>query len=166
VVLAAWWLDRLDAGRATLARPDQGAIETLVETLRSRLVLSNAETDALLASLATREALLAEFADAAHARRVRLIAQRGFDAALDLLAGDAPEEAARWRSVGDRELPSRRLPAPIVDGAALVALGFRPGPRFKPLLDAALDAQIEGRISDAASGAEFIRSATAGDRGL
>jgi poly(A) polymerase len=166
VVLAAWWLDRLVAGRATLVRPDQAAIETLVETLRSRLVLSNAETDALLAALGTREALLAEFADAAHARRARLIAQRGFDAALDLLAGDAPEDAARWRSVGDRELPSRRLPAPIVDGAALVALGFRPGPRFKPLLDAALDAQIEGRISDAASGAEFIRSVTAGDSGL
>lgn len=97
------------------------------------------------------------FADAARARRARLIARRGFDDALDLLAGDDPELSERARAIGDRELPSRRLPAPIVDGAALVALGLRPGPGFKPLLDAALDAQIEGHVTDAASGAAFVR---------
>lgn len=47
------------------------------------------------------------------------------------------------------QLPAVDLnPAPLVDGADLIAHGVRPGPGFAELLDHLRDAQLEGRITD------------------
>jgi hypothetical protein len=73
--------------------------------------------------------------------------------------GERPADAARWRAVADRELPTRSLPEPLLDGNALVAEGMRPGPRFKVLLDLAMDAQIEGRIASLADALQLVRAA-------
>lgn len=162
-VLAAWWLDRLarDAARddRSAPRPDASARSSAISGLRTRLVLTNHETDALRNALDVREALLAGFDGLGHAARVRCIARPGFDAALDVLMGERPADAARWRAVADRELPTRSLPEPLLDGNALVAEGMRPGPRFKVLLDLAMDAQIEGRIASLADALQLVRAA-------
>ena len=55
--------------------------------------------------------------------------------------------------------PTRSLPEPLLDGNALVAEGMRPGPRFKVLLDLAMDAQIEGRIASRADALQLVRAA-------
>ncbi len=48
-------------------------------------------------------------------------------------------------------------PRPIIQGRHLVALGRKPGPGFKPVLDAAFEAQLDGAFSDEAGGLAWLR---------
>lgn len=48
-------------------------------------------------------------------------------------------------------------PRPLVLGRHLIDLGLKPGPDFKPLLDAAFEAQLDGAFADEASGVEWLR---------
>jgi tRNA nucleotidyltransferase (CCA-adding enzyme) len=47
-------------------------------------------------------------------------------------------------------------PHPLVLGRHLVELGLAPGPRFKPILDAAFEAQIEDAFADGAGGRRWL----------
>jgi tRNA nucleotidyltransferase (CCA-adding enzyme) len=51
-------------------------------------------------------------------------------------------------------------PKPIVQGRHLIALGRKPGPEFKPLLDAAFEAQLEGVFADEAGGLAWLTERT------
>jgi tRNA nucleotidyltransferase (CCA-adding enzyme) len=42
-------------------------------------------------------------------------------------------------------------------GRHLVALGHQPGPAFKPALDAAFQAQLDGAFADEAGGLDWLR---------
>ncbi len=53
---------------------------------------------------------------------------------------------------------SDNMPKPIAQGRHLVALGIRPGPQFKPLLDAAFEAQTEGVFADENGAIEYLKS--------
>ncbi len=48
-------------------------------------------------------------------------------------------------------------PKPIVQGRHLIALGMRPGPTFKPIIDAAFEAQLDGAFADEASGLAWVK---------
>jgi hypothetical protein len=166
VALVAWWLDRQAeaAGGQAMPRPSEAECSRAISGLRGRLTLSNHETDALAHILSVREALLQGHEGRPLAQRVRCIARPGFDAALAILDAEdadgsgAGQLAVRIRDDADRELPGRRLPEPLLDGNALLSAGFRAGPRFKVLLDLALDAQIEGRISTTAEALALARA--------
>ena len=175
--LAAWWLDRAawwsdraagwpdrTAAGAGGRVPGTDAAEAagVVSGLRSRLVLSNDETEALLACLAARRAQLDGYESLTLARRKRWMAAPGFDAALAILETEDRARVALLRDEADRELPSRRLPTPLVDGNVLVSEGMRPGPEFKVLLDLAMDAQLEGRVDSREGALALIRSAVQG----
>jgi hypothetical protein len=161
--LAAWWLDRAAAGGGgRVPGTDAAEVARVGSGLRSRLVLSNDETEALLACLAARRAQLGGFESLTLARRKRWMAAPGFDAALAILETEDRARAALLRDEADRELPARRLPTPLVDGNALVSEGMRPGPEFKVLLDLAMDAQLEGRVDSREGALALIRSAVQG----
>lgn len=49
-------------------------------------------------------------------------------------------------------------PRPILLGRHLVALGHQPGPAFKPALDAAFQAQLDGAFTDEAGGITWLRA--------
>lgn len=51
----------------------------------------------------------------------------------------------------------RAAPKPILGGRHLIALGHAPSPLFKPVLDAAFEAQLDGAFSDEASGLRWLR---------
>jgi poly(A) polymerase len=59
------------------------------------------------------------------------------------------------------DLPALRAeglrPAPFVTGDDLVAIGLTPGPRFRGILDAVYDLQLEGAVADRASALEAAR---------
>ncbi|MBI4679325.1 MAG: polynucleotide adenylyltransferase [Elusimicrobia bacterium] len=74
-------------------------------------------------------------------------------------AGDWLLEMARSLDV------ERARPVPIVMGRHLLELGLKPGPRFKRILDACYEAQIEGRFSDLDGGLEFLREYLRQDSG-
>ena len=134
--LAAWLLDReADAPPATAAR------------VREALVLSNDETEWLEAIFRRRRELLERpWADRSVAGRKRFLAAEGSGVAIGLLEHDRPGLAAEIDAWVGTVPPGQMFPPPLVSGDDLVRLGHRPGPRFRTLLEAVFDAQLEGRI--------------------
>jgi len=54
--------------------------------------------------------------------------------------------------------PEQIRPAALISGADLIELGYRPGPRFKEILSAVEDAQLEGKLRSREDAAELVRS--------
>jgi poly(A) polymerase len=52
--------------------------------------------------------------------------------------------------------PEKMRPAPLVTGDDLIAVGYRPGPRFKEILSAVEDGQLESRLQSKEDAIEFI----------
>ena len=53
--------------------------------------------------------------------------------------------------------PEKMRPAPLVTGNDLIGVGYVPGPKFKEILGAVEDAQLEGRLSSRDEALEFVR---------
>jgi poly(A) polymerase len=53
--------------------------------------------------------------------------------------------------------PEKMRPAPLVTGDDLIAAGYPPGPRFREVLTAIEDAQLEGRLPSRNDALEFVR---------
>jgi tRNA nucleotidyltransferase (CCA-adding enzyme) len=49
-------------------------------------------------------------------------------------------------------------PKPIILGRHLMALGMRPGPEMKPIIDAAFEAQLDGVFRDEAGGIAWVKT--------
>ncbi len=52
--------------------------------------------------------------------------------------------------------PEKMRPAPLVTGNDLIATGYVPGPRFKEILSAVEDGQLEGRLRSKQEALEFV----------
>jgi len=52
--------------------------------------------------------------------------------------------------------PAAMRPAPLVTGEDLIAAGRHPGPRFKEILSAVEDGQLEGRLRDREQALQFV----------
>ena len=61
------------------------------------------------------------------------------------------------------------IPPPLVRGEDLIALGFKPGPRFGEILEAVETRQLEGGFKDREEALAWVRreylTATPGDNG-
>lgn len=56
------------------------------------------------------------------------------------------------------EIPPEKIqPAALVTGDNLIAAGYAPGPRFREILEAVEDAQLEGRLVSRDAALEFVR---------
>jgi poly(A) polymerase len=53
--------------------------------------------------------------------------------------------------------PDEIRPQPLVSGDDLIAVGYQPGPRFKEILSAVEDAQLEGRLQSHEEGMAFVK---------
>jgi poly(A) polymerase len=58
--------------------------------------------------------------------------------------------------------PEEVRPPRLLTGDDLIALGYRPGPRFGEVLQALEDAQLEGEVADRKAALEFVRRRFAG----
>jgi poly(A) polymerase len=57
------------------------------------------------------------------------------------------------------EIPSEKIrPVPLVTGDDLIATGYVPGPKFREILEAVEDAQLEGRLLSREAALEFVKS--------
>ncbi len=57
-------------------------------------------------------------------------------------------EAQEWFIERVRELQvEKKAPEPLLMGRHLIELGLQPGPRFKPILDAVYELQLDGKVS-------------------
>ena len=145
LAIAAWLLDRVVAS----PWPER------LSRWTSALVLSNAEAEAVDAALRARESLRERWSGLAVAQRKRLAAEPGFADALELLEAEGDPRAASVRADVGELSRTGLAPAPLLDGHALQALGLKPGPAFRRILDAVYDAQLEGRV-DSPQGAREL----------
>ena len=62
--------------------------------------------------------------------------------------GVAPEERVTWlrERFGQLEAAGDVAPAPLLTGDDLTEAGYKPGPKFKHVLEAVYDAQLEDRV--------------------
>ena len=57
------------------------------------------------------------------------------------------------------EIPPEKIrPVVLVNGDDLIAAGYAPGPRFREILEAVEDAQLEGRLTSHEAAVEFVKS--------
>jgi poly(A) polymerase len=58
------------------------------------------------------------------------------------------------------EIPPEKIrPVALVTGDDLIAAGYAPGPKFREILEAVEDAQLEGRLSSHEAALDFVKSA-------
>lgn len=150
LILAAWLTDR--AGCWLDAAQTQNA----VADARAAMCLSNDESDLLRETLFST-VNIGVFHELPTARQKRLAAKLSFPFALALRkAGDPSLGASVEMRV--RELRADGIgvhPEPLVSGDDLISAGVQPSPRFKAALDAAYDAQLEGRVREKAAALEL-----------
>jgi len=88
---------------------------------------------------------------------------RGFDQHLALHRADS---LASHRNLSTYELirtklaeipPEKIRPVALVTGDDLIAAGYAPGPRFREILEAVEDAQLDGRLLSRAMALEFVK---------
>ena len=110
----------------------------------------------------------AEFTDTQVRRLARKLAPATIDDLALVMTADSlgrpplatPETHARIAQLREkaRELAlEATAPKPILLGRHLIAIGHQPGPTFKPLLDAAFEAQLDGAFADEPGGIAWLK---------
>jgi poly(A) polymerase len=131
-----------------------------------RLKMSGEATDAIV-TLVADHLRLSPIKDMKLATLKRLLRRPDFPDLLELHRADclashagmelyefAKEKLAEFESA--QEAQSMR-PQALLDGADLIAMGYRPGPVFKEILNAVEDEQLEGRILDREKALEYVK---------
>ena len=134
----------------------------IAEEICGRLRFSNDETAQILA-------LVDNHMRFSHATRMsestlkKFLRMPGFDEHLALHRADS---LASHRNLSTYEFvqqkraeipPEKMRPSPLVTGDDLIAAGHAPGPKFREILDAVEDAQLEGRLLSRADALDFVR---------
>jgi len=77
---------------------------------------------------------------------------------IDCLSSHGQLDAYEYSREQLRSLPPEAIrPAPLITGRDLIEAGYEPGPRFKEVLAAVEDAQLEGRLTSREAAMEYVR---------
>jgi len=150
--LAAW---ALDLGHVPSCEP--GVIGALATRWRHALCLSNEERSQFRDALGSLRDIKVVWDGAGIARQKRIAAGEGFLQAMDILGAIDPQAAQR---VAERVrvlegIAGGVAPPALISGDDLQALGLRPGPGFRTILERVYDAQLEGRVTSVAQAREL-----------
>jgi poly(A) polymerase len=127
-----------------------------------RLRFSNDETDQILA-------LVDNHMRFGHVQRMnqstlkKFLRLPAFDEHLELhridcLSSHGQLDAYEYSQEQLRSLPPEAIrPEPLITGQDLIEAGYEPGPRFKEVLTAVEDAQLEGRLASRDAAMEYVR---------
>src|SRR5256714_1677032 len=134
----------------------------MAEEICRRLRFSNDDTEQILA-LIDNHMRFAQAAQMKESTFKRFVRQPRFDEHLALHRADClashgdltTYEFAREKLAAIP--PEKMRPAPLVTGDDLIAAGYPPGPRFREILTAVEDAQLEGRLPSRNDAVEFVR---------
>lgn len=167
----AWGALLHDAGKpATFQRaPDRirfdGHVEVgarIAEEICRRLRFSNEES-AQIASLVANHMRFGDVERMKASTLKRFFQLPHFEEHLALHRLDSMAASGRlkhWQFAKDRweTMPAEEVrPVPLVTGRELIAAGYRPGPRFKQILHAVEDTQLEGAITTADEAMALVR---------
>ena len=135
----------------------------IAEEICERLRFSNHEAAQILA-------LVDNHMRFSHATRMnqstlkKFLRMPAFDEHLALHRADSlasHRNLSTYEFVGQKlaEIPPEKIrPKPLVTGDDLIAAGYAPGPRFREILDAVEDAQLEGGLSSHEAAMEFVQA--------
>jgi len=77
---------------------------------------------------------------------------------IDCLSSHGQLDTYTYVQTRMNSLPPEAIrPAPLVSGDDLISAGYEPGPRFKEILSAVEDAQLEGRLATHDAAMEMVR---------
>ena len=77
---------------------------------------------------------------------------------IDCLSSHGQLDAYEYTREQLRSLPPEAIrPTPVITGRDLIEAGYEPGPRFKEVLTAVEDAQLEGRLASREAAMEYVR---------
>lgn len=148
------------ADKYTFHRHEQVGAE-MAERIAERLRLSNVET-VRLRWLVEKHMYLADAPTMRPSKLKPILVHPGIRELLALHRADALASGKSLEHVEFcerilRDTPPEELnPPPIVTGEDLIAMGLKPGPDFKRLLDAVREAQLEGRVRTKEQGLELV----------
>lgn len=134
----------------------------IAEEICRRLRFSNDETTQILALVDNHM----RFGDALRMKESTLkkfIRMPGFEEHMalhraDCLASHRNLSTYEFIQQKREEIPPEKMrPSPLVTGDDLIAAGHVPGPRFREILTAVEDAQLEGRLPSRDAALEFVR---------
>ena len=167
----AWGALLHDVGKPATFRvaPDRirfdGHVEVgvkIAEEICRRLRFSNDEAAQILA-LVDNHMRFGHVTRMKESTLMKFLRIPAFDEHLALHRADS---LASHRNLATYELIRRKLaetpvetmrPAPLVTGDDLIAEGHSPGPKFREILTAVEDAQLEGRLASRDAALEFVR---------
>ena len=77
---------------------------------------------------------------------------------IDCLSSHGQLDAYEYSREQLRSMPPEAIrPTPLITGRDLIDAGYEPGPRFKEILAAIEDAQLEGRLASREAAMEYLR---------
>jgi len=132
--------------------------ERIAREILNRLRFSNAEIDQAIALIANHMRFSHE------STLKRMLRLPAFEEHLELHRLDCSSSHGHLdnydfaKAKFEQSAPEELRPPRLVTGDDLIAAGYKPGPEFSRMLEAAEDAQLEARIHSGEEGLELIRS--------
>jgi poly(A) polymerase len=85
---------------------------------------------------------------------------------MDCLASNCDLSLYNFVDEKLRSIPSDEIrPSPLLSGGDLIAMGYQPGPRFKEILAAVEDAQLEGKLHSREEAVAWVEQEYPSDQG-
>jgi poly(A) polymerase len=134
----------------------------MAEEICRRLRFSNDETEQILA-LVDNHMRFGHVSRMKESTLKKFLRMPAFDEHLalhraDCLASHRNLSTYKFIEQKRSEIPVEKMrPAPLVTGDDLIAAGHVPGPRFREILSAVEDAQLEGRLPSRDAALDFVR---------
>jgi len=134
----------------------------MAEEICQRLRFSNDETEQILA-LVDNHMRFGHVSRMKESTLKKFLRMPGFDEHLalhraDSLASHRNLSTYEFIQQKREEIPAETMrPSPFVTGDDLIAAGHVPGPKFREILSAVEDAQLEGRLPSRDAALEFVR---------
>lgn len=160
-VAALDWRTRLSVLLWSLTHSDRQRTADVIAAWKGWLKLPNEDSHALMFSVEA-QAILERAEELAWSQMQPVLAHRYAQTAVELFAARAQLEN-RWHSKLEwlrerHSWPLERLsPPPLLSGGDLIDVGLTPGPRFRELLEAAWQRQLDGHFEDRAAALEWLR---------
>jgi len=166
-----------DVGKPATAQETDGTIfarhaavgEEIARAVCHRLKLSNQETEKVCWLVRSHM----RFRDVRKMRDStlkRLLAEPWIDELgqvirADILGSHGDLTDYNWALKRKEELEaSGEVIKPMLSGDDLIAMGLKPGPKFRELLEALVDAQLEGRVRSRDEAIDFVKGLTSDGR--
>jgi len=151
-----------ETGRIRFNGHDKAGAETTVRIME-RLRFSRAEIEATAEAVA-QHMVFKDVQQMRVAKLKRFMARPHFDDELELHRVDCTSSHGLLdnydflRTKGEEFANEPLIPEPLITGNDLIALGLKPGPQFKEILEAVQSRQLEGTLTDRDAALAWVKA--------